>query len=116
MRTRPLASRPIRAASSAHDPRAHEPLTDSAVRSKGCVGNEARGTGPPTERGVSGRLDFARRDDDPLPRLLAAEWPRSVRFSKYKVSIMETTGILERGGYGIRRLRRPRGEVALEYI
>lgn len=51
---------------------------------------------------MSGRLDFARRDGDPLPRLLAAEWPRSVRFSKYKASIMETTGILERGGDGMR--------------
>ena len=51
---------------------------------------------------MSGRLDFALRDGDQLARLEAAAWPRSVRFSKYKVGIMETTGILERGGDGMR--------------
>ena len=51
--------------------------------------------------GLSGRLDFAVREGDQIARLDAAEWPKNARFSRYKVGIMEMTGVLERDGSGL---------------
>jgi len=52
--------------------------------------------------GVSGQLDFVVLDGDQVARLDASEWPGNARFSLYKVRILESAGILQRDGAGVR--------------